>query len=459
MDKVFESAAAAIADIPDGATIALTGFGLSKGIAASLIVAARDRGVRDLTIVCNSLGSSGQIRAQMLVENRQVKRLVCSFSSRPGIVSPSDEQVDAGLIEVELVPQGILVERLRAGAAGLGAIYSPVGIGTPLAAGKEKRVFDGREFVLEPAITVDYTFARAWRADRAGNVQFRGSNIHFNTSMAKAARVAIVEVDEIVEVGEIPSEAIDLPGVFVARVVPSTVKADSAKGTIRLRRAPDAARTYSGKSGWTRHEMARKAISLIPDDSYVNIGSGMPALIAQNVGSRRIVLHGENGILGYGEAVEGADADPDVFDAGGNDVTVRPGTSFFDSVTSFEIARGGRLDVVVLGAYQVDETGSFASYSLGDPVMGGIGGAMDLVAGGRELVVMMEHQSSKGTPKLVERCTLPLTGADCVTTVVTDIGVFRRREDGFHVQELADGFTFEDVQALTTLPLRRGAGE
>ncbi|GAA5145529.1 3-oxoacid CoA-transferase subunit B [Microbacterium pseudoresistens] len=453
MDKVVESAAAAVRDIPDGASVALTGFGLSKGIAASLIVALRDRGVRNLTVVCNSLGSSGHLRAQLLVENRQVARLVCSFSSRPGLISPSDEQIAAGLIEVELVPQGILVERLRAAAAGMAGFYSPVGAGTPLSDGKEKRTFDGREFVFEPALPVDYTFARAWRADRAGNVQFRGSNIHFNQSMAKAARVTIIEADEIVEVGEIPSEEIDLPGVFVTRVVPSTVRADSAKGTIRLRRAPDQGRDYDGVTGWTRHEMAQRVIGIIPDDSYVNIGSGMPALIAQNVGDRNIILHGENGILGYGRAVEGPDADPDVFDAGGNDVTVRPGTSFFDSVTSFEIARGGRLDYVVLGAYEVDAAGSFASYSLGDPVMGGIGGAMDLVAGASTLVIMMEHRSSKGAHKLIERCTLPLTGARCVDAVVTDVGVFRRGPEGFRIEQLAPGFTPDAVRAITGFPL------
>lgn len=456
--KQVMTAAEAVADIDAGATIALTGFGLSKGIASSLIVAMRDTGVGELTLVCNSLGSAGQIRAQMLVQNHQVRRLVCAFSSRPGLVSPSDEQVEAGQIEVELVPQGILVERLRAAGAGLAAFYSPVGIGTPLADGREVREFGGREYVLETALPVDYTFARAWRADRAGNVQFRGSNIHFNVSMAKAARVTIVEVDEIVDVGEIPSADIHLPGIFVTRLVRNTVAVDASKGTIRLRRSPDIRREYGGKSGWTRMEIAQAVLGLIPDGSYVNVGSGMPALIAKNVGDRDIVLHGENGILGYGPALEGPDADPDVFDAGGNDVQPRPGTSYFDSVTSFEMARSGRIDYVVLGAYQVDQHGSLASYSLGNPVMGGIGGAMDLIAGNSRLVIMMEHVSSSGVAKLVEKCTLPLTGRECVDLIVTDIAVFRRVGDRFRLERMAEGFVVNDIRAVTDMDFDVAAG-
>jgi 3-oxoacid CoA-transferase len=450
----MQSAAEAIADLPDGATIALTGFGTSAGIPSTLVVAARHKGVKNLTVVANSLGAAGEVRAQMLVQNRQVRTLMTAFSSRPGIQSPSDEQIDAGEIEVELVPQGTLVERLRAGGAGVAAVYIKTGVGTPIADGKELRYFDGEPYILEHAIKVDYTFARGHRADRLGNVEFRGSNIHFNLAMAKAARVTIVEVDEIVEVGEIPPERIGLPGIFVTRVVRSTVPVDPPKGGGRIRRPADVPRTYNGKPGWTRHEIARRVVELIPDGSYVNLGSGMPTLISSCIAGRDIVLHGENGILGHGAVIQGDEADPDVFNASTQTVAVQPGASFFDSVTAFEMGRGGRLDAVVLGAYQVDAEGNLANYSTGDVKKGGIGGAMDLIAGGSTLIIMMEHRDSKGRPKLVEHTRYPLTGAACVDVVVTDLAVLRRTDGAWVLERVADGFTPAEVVNLTETPLR-----
>jgi 3-oxoacid CoA-transferase len=135
-----------------------------------------------------------------------------------------------------------------------------------------------------------------------------------------------------------------------------------------------------------------------------------------------------------------------------------PGVSFFDSVESFEMARSGKLHAVVLGAYQVDQAGSLANFSLGDPRLGGIGGAMDLVAGKRLLIIMMEHRDSKGRPKLVRKCQYPLTGVDCVDVVVTDLAILRRIDGNFVVQELAPGFTFDEVQALTDFELKVPAG-
>ena len=226
MNKVIDSPEQAIADIPDGAVVAIAGFGIGHRFASSLIVALRDKGTRNLCVVCNSLGGPGQIRGQILAENRQIRKLIAAFSDRPGMKTASEEQIIAGELEVELVPQGTLVERCRAGGAGIPAFYSPSGADTALADGKDIRYFGGKPYVLEHAIRVDYALLRAHRADRAGNLQFRGGSQNFNPSFAKAARVAIVEVDEIVEAGEIPPEDVDLPGIFVSRVVKSTLKLD-----------------------------------------------------------------------------------------------------------------------------------------------------------------------------------------------------------------------------------------
>ena len=198
MDKVIATPQQAVSDIAEGATVAIAGFSVGHRFATSLILALRDQGTRNLCLVCNSLGDPGALRGQILAENKQVRKLIAAFSVRPGTPTSSEEQIVDGRIEVELVPQGILVERCRAGGAGIPAFYSPTGVGTAIADGKEVRYFNGKAHVLEHAIHVDFAFLRGYRADRLGNVQFRGGSQNFNPSFAKAARVAIVEVDEIV---------------------------------------------------------------------------------------------------------------------------------------------------------------------------------------------------------------------------------------------------------------------
>ena len=452
MDKIFASPERAIADIPDGATIAIAGFSVGHRFATSLILALREKGTRDLCLVCNSLGDPGATRGQILAENKQVKKLVAAFSVRPGTPTASEEQIGAGEMEVELVPQGILVERCRAGGAGIPAFYSPTSVGTALTEGREIRVFDGKPHVLETAIHVDYAFLRGYRADRLGNVQFRGGSQNFNPSFAKAARVAIVEVDEIVEPGGIPPELIDLPGIFVARVVKTTQAVDGKAWRRPERRPSDQPRLYNGKPALTRAGIAKRAAALVKDGTYVNLGVGIPTMVSNYLQSRDVILHAENGVLGYGQMVsEEKDIDPDIYNAAGQFVSLKPGASFFDSVTSFEMARGGRIDTVILGAYEVDETASVANWSTADAKRGGIGGAMDLLSGKGDLIIVMEHTDSKGRPKLRRLCTYPLTGKGCVTYVVTDLALLHWQDGHFVLQEVAPGFTAREVQELTEM--------
>ncbi len=452
MDKVCASAEAALADLHDGASIAVSGFGTSYGFACSLLVAARDRGVKNLTLVSNGLGAVGQLRGMLLVASGQVSKLIVSFSSRPGMRTPADDLIEAGDMEVELVPQGTLVERMRAAGAGIPAFYTPTGVGTSIAAGKEVRYFDGRPFILEQALPVDFAFLRGYRGDALGNVELRGSSRNFVPSFAKAARVAIVEVDEVVPVGEIPAERVGLPGILVTRIVQKTVEPD--QGGLAPRRAADKPREYNGKVGWTREEMARRTAAMLAEGSYVNLGTGIPTLVSNYIEGRDITLHGENGVLGYGQMVQGDQIDHDVFNASGQYVSALPGASFFDSVTSFEMARSGKLNTVVLGAYQVDQDGNLANFSLGDPRLGGIGGAMDLVAGKRTLIVMMEHRDSQGRPKLVRRTEYPLTGVACVDVVVTDLAILRRIDGEFLIEAVAEGFSAEEVRGLTEMDVK-----
>ena len=204
------------------------------------------------------MGAPGELRGQILAENKQLKKLIAAFTVRPGMPTATEDQIVSGELEVELVPQGTLVERCRAGGAGIPAFYSATVAGTDLEKGKEVREFDGRRYVLEPAIKLDFALLRAYRADRAGNVQFRGGSQNLNPAFAKAARVAIVEVDEIVEVGGIPPELINLPGIFVSRVVKSTYPFDPKQTPQSNRRPSDKPREYNGKPALARrHRQAR----------------------------------------------------------------------------------------------------------------------------------------------------------------------------------------------------------
>jgi 3-oxoacid CoA-transferase len=417
-----------------------------------LVIALRDQGARNLCIVANSLGAGGDFRPQILVQNDQVKRLVLSFSSRPGLPSPEEIKISKGEIELELVPQGILVERMRAAGAGLPAFYSPVTVGTPLQEGKEVRNFGGRDFVLEHALPVDVALIRGYRADRFGNVEFRGSSAHFHPSFAKAAKLTIVEVEEIVDAGEISPERVGLPGIFVSRVVRTTTTYPAPKGQMG-RRAADSHREYFGKPALSRSGMAQRVAALLPDGAHVNLGSGLPTLVAGHAHGKTFILHAENGALGYDLLQDPAGIDVDLFDAAGNFIRMRPGGAVFDSVVSFEIARSGRLAAVVLGAYQVSENGDLANYALPGQIGGGIGGAMDLAASGSRVIALMEHCDSKGNPKLVETCTCALTAPGCVDVVVTDLAILERIDGCFVVTAMVDGFTNEELKAITPMKI------
>jgi 3-oxoacid CoA-transferase A subunit len=214
VNKVVPDAAAAVADIQDGAVILAGGFGLC-GIPENLIAALRDRGVRALTCVSNNAGVD-DFGLGLLLKTRQVKKMISSYV---GENKEFERQFLSGELEVELCPQGTLAERIRAGGVGIPAFFTPTGVGTKVAEGKEVREFDGRAFVMERAITGDFAILKAWRADRLGNLVFRKTARNFSPMMAMAARVTIVEVEEIVEVGSIEPDQVHVPGIFVQRVL------------------------------------------------------------------------------------------------------------------------------------------------------------------------------------------------------------------------------------------------
>jgi len=458
MNKIVSSATAAVADIPNGATILIGGFGVMHGWPTSLINALRDKGTRDLTVICN-VGGVGPTSPQILAENGQIRKIISTYGAVPKRHTPLDEAIRAGQVELEMVPQGTLIERIRAGGSGLAAFYTPTGVGTDLAKGKEEREFDGKRFLLETALRADFAFVRAWRGDAYGNLVYQGGGRNFNPLFATAADVTIAEVDEAVAPGEIDPENVVTPGINVDRVVCTEAHID-LEGLIKLTVAYGKSTDLTvrerpvGPTGVGPELMALRAARMIQPGEYVNLGLGLPTLVSNFIGpDDGITFHSENGILGYGPHAPEGQENPNHYNAGGQFVQVLPGASFFDTSQAFAMARSGRVNTIILGGLQVSPAGDLANWSVAAGV-GGVGGAMDLAAGNARLIVLMFHLTRDGESKFVERCSYPVTAFGCVSTIVTDLAVIDVDSDGFVLREVAPGVSVEEVKKVTDAPLR-----
>jgi len=313
--------------------------------------------------------------------------------------------------------------------------------------------------VLETAIRADYALLQAAQADAVGNLTYRRGARNFGPAFATAAATTIAEVKEIVPVGGLDPEAVVTPGIFVDRIVETTQHFDPSvirqimmmSGRSRLMEGRGEA---DGPLGLPPDLMALRVAGLLRDGEYVNLGLGLPTLVSNYIAGRDVTLHSENGILGYGPFPEEGHEDLDLYNASGQLVTPLPETAYFDSTVSFAMARTGRVSTIVLGAFQVAANGDLANWNVPSTGAGGIGGAMDLAAGGGRIIAILYQREKSGASKLVDALTYPATALACVRSVVTDLAYFDIDADGFLLRELAPGLRVDDVRAATAAKLR-----
>ncbi|VDM36698.1 unnamed protein product [Toxocara canis] len=459
--KIYESPISAVKDIPDGAIVHVGGFGIC-GVPEKLLEAVHERGTKGLTVVCNNPNTDDYGIGPL------ISKLIASYI---GANEEFSRQYLGGEVELEYVPQGTLAERIRAAGAGIPAFFTPTGCGTLVQEGgspmkfdkngnieissakKETRIFNGVPYVLEEALLADFALIKAWKADKYGNLIFRLSAGNFNFPMCKAAKVTIVEVEEIVEPGEIDPNQVHIPSVYCDRLVlGKNYKKPIERLVYRREKGATSASTPAQKK---RDIIARRGALEFRDGMYVNLGIGIPTLCPSFLPKGMMVhLQSENGIIGVGTYPRKGEEDADLVNAGKETVTLRKGASIVGSDEAFAMVRGGHVDMTLLGGLQVSQYGDFANWLVPGKLMVGMGGAMDLVsAPGSRVVVTMEH-TSKGKPKILDKCTLPLTGMRCVSRIITDMArsiLFRSavfdvdHNEGLTLIELRKDLSVDDI--------------
>ena len=428
----------AAALVKTGDTVLVGGFGMT-GNPTQILHALAETDVDGFTYIANNVGEPG-LGGGRLLRNGQIKKAIGSFfTSNPEAVAAAQ----SGAIEFEVMPQGTMVEAIRAGGAGIGGFFTPTAAGTVLSEGRETKRIDGRLHVFQPALKADVALVRAWSADTTGNLSYRMTEQNFNRAMATAADLVIAEVEECLPAGELPPESVHTPGCYVDYLVPvQTAVADLGSS---------ASIVDSGKkAGGLRMKLAQRALAELRPGNIVNLGVGIPTLVADLITpAHGIILHTENGMLGVGPAPESGGAMEYPINASKIPVTALPGSSYFDSADSFAMIRGGHVDVAIMGGLQVDEKANLANWAApGKPLLG-VGGAMDLASGAKRLIVTMTHTSRDGRSKIVPACTLPLTATNSVDVVITELAVFRFCEGRLTLTELMAGVTLEEVRAKT----------
>ncbi len=366
---------------------------------------------KDLTVIANDTAWPGKGIGKLISAGAVVKLI----ASHIGLNPETQAKMIAGEIDVELVPQGTLIERIRAGGVGLGGVLTATGLGTLVEKGKRIIEIDGKPFLLETPIRGDFALIAAKQADYYGNLEYSLTAHNFNPTMALAGDVVIAEPQTIVPVGVISPDLVKTPGVLVTHLLGEGLLMEA------------------------KEIIARRVAQEVKPDMLVNLGIGLPSLVAHYLPKDvHVFFQAENGVIGLGPRPPEGMEDPDLTDAGGGFVTAMPGAASIDSAMSFGIIRGGHLDMTVLGGLEVDERGYLANWMVPGKMVPGMGGAMDLVSGAKKVVVAMVH-TAKGAHKIVSRCSLPLTATRRVSLIVTEMAVIEPTDHGLALREIAAG--------------------
>ena len=432
------SAEKAASLVKDGDVILGGGFGMT-GNPVNIIHELAKTKTKDLTFIANNVGEPNMGGGRLL-NNGQLKKMIGSFftSNREAVLAAQE-----GRVKYELLPQGTLAEAIRAGGAGIGGFYTPTSAGTLIAEGRETKILNGKEQVFIEGIRGNVAIIRAWKADTAGNLQYRMTEQNFNRAMATAADLVIAEVQEIVPNGEIDPNEIHTPGCFVDFLVQKTLSEEDLGTSASV----GSSKVIDEK----RMNMAKRAFAELNKGDVVNLGIGIPTLVADLIKPEDgIILHTENGMLGVGpEPADGKGAMYYPVNAGKVPVTALPGSSYFDSADSFAMIRGGHIDVAVMGGLEVDASGNLANWSVpGKPLLG-VGGAMDLASGAKKLIITLRHTDRSGASKVVEKCTLPITDYNCVDMLITELAVFKFIDSQLTLIEILPGSSLEEVRLKT----------
>lgn len=445
-ETLIISTADAAAMVKDGDSILCGGFGMT-GHPVHLLHALAQTNVKGLTYIGNNVGEPG-LGGGRLLKKGQIKKMIGSFfTSNPDAVSAAQ----MGTVEYELLPQGTLAEAIRAGGAGIGGFYTPAGTGSALAKNKETKIIDGKTYVFEKALRANVAFIRAWKADTAGNLVYRMTEQNFNTAMATAADLVIAEVEEIVPIGTILPEHIHTQGCFVDYLVQAHITLEDLGTSSSIRNSDK-------KVDDERMLIARRAFKELQKGDVVNLGIGIPTLIADLIKpGDGIILHTENGMLGVGPE-PGGDASAMNFpvNAGKIPVTALEGSSYFDSASSFAMIRGGHIDVAIMGGLEVDAQANLANWAVPGKSLLGVGGAMDLATGAKKLIITITHNNNDGSSKIVPSCSLPLTAIRAVDMVITELAVFAFPNDRLTLIDLQPGVSIEEVEARTSAIFENG---
>ncbi len=463
--KIVGSSKEALKDVKSGMTILSGGFGCC-GVPNSLLTTlSKDKSIANLTMVSNNAGVE-DYGIGLLLKTRQISKMIASYV---GENKEFERQYLSGELEVMLTPQGTLAEKIRAGGSGIPLFATPTGVDTLRETGGFIQKYDsegrpvllsepveswtddkGKKFLLEKSIKADVALIKAYKADSEGNLQFRKTARNFNQDMVKAAKVVIVETEHLVENGSLSSENIHTPSIFVDKIIrwedqnkPIEFKTNSQNMEINDK-------FLQNPKNATRIKIASRAAKELRNNMYINLGIGIPTLVPTFADpSLNLFSQGENGILGLDGYPEPGKEDPDIIDPGKMSVKVKKSASFFSSSESFAMIRGKHLDKSFLGAMEVAQNGDLANWIIPGKFVKGMGGAMDLVGSGSEVVVLSEHVAKGNRPKILKKCHLPLTGKHVVNRIITNLAVFDILDGGLVLREIAKESSLDEITKMT----------